>query len=50
VLTDGDIYDAEKKETKDQFHKIANKASFCLIGYTHRPVHAPGFKSVFIKL
>jgi predicted metal-dependent peptidase len=50
MLTDGYIYDAEKKETKDQFHKIANKASFCLIGYTHKPVHTPSFKSVFIKL
>jgi hypothetical protein len=50
LLTDGDIYDAEHKETKEWFQKVANKASTSIIGYTHKPLQAPIFHSVFIKM
>jgi predicted metal-dependent peptidase len=49
LLTDGDIYDAEQKETQEWFSKVAGKASTALIGYTYKPINAPGFQSVFIK-
>ena len=49
VLTDGDIYDAEQKETQEWFQRVAGKASTALIGYTHTPIHAPHFQSIFIN-
>jgi predicted metal-dependent peptidase len=49
VLTDGDIYDAEQKETKTWFQRVAGKASTAIIGYTHTPIHAPHFQSIFIN-
>jgi len=48
LLTDGDIYDAEQKETQEWFSKVAGKASTALIGYTHQPIHVPNFQSIFI--
>ena len=43
MLTDGEIFDAEKSETQEWFRKVSAKAGFAMIGYTHKPVAAPGF-------
>ena len=43
VLTDGEIFDAEEGETQNLFRKISAKAGFAMLGYTHKPVEAPGF-------
>jgi predicted metal-dependent peptidase len=48
VLTDGDISDAEKDETKQLFRKVSAKAGFAMLGYTHKPVDAPGFATARI--
>jgi predicted metal-dependent peptidase len=50
MLTDGDIFDAEQKETQQYFAKVANKAGFSLIGYTQTPLKAPGFNNAHINL
>ncbi len=49
MLSDGDIFDADKSETQDWFKKVAAKAGFAMIGYTHKPVEAPGFSSAPIQ-
>jgi predicted metal-dependent peptidase len=43
VLTDGDIHDAHSDEVQERFRKVAAKAGFALVGYTHTPITAPGF-------
>ena len=48
MLTDGDIFDAEKSETQEWFRKVSSKAGFAMIGYTHKPVLAPGFTTAHI--
>ncbi|MGD6805810.1 MAG: hypothetical protein ACQCN4_02500 [Candidatus Bathyarchaeia archaeon] len=50
MLTDGDIFDTEKEETQGWFRRVADKAGFALIGYTHKPVEVPGFTKAFIEL
>jgi hypothetical protein len=50
MLTDGDIFDVEKSETKQWFAKVAAKAGFALIGYTQTPIQAPGFNNAHITL
>ncbi|MCL1970106.1 MAG: hypothetical protein FWF66_01390 [Candidatus Bathyarchaeota archaeon] len=50
MLTDGDIFDTEKKETQHLFAKVASKAGFSLIGYTKTPLQVPGFNNVHINL
>jgi predicted metal-dependent peptidase len=50
VLTDGDIFDADKSETQEWFRRVSAKAGFALIGYTVRPVTAPGFATSHINL
>jgi hypothetical protein len=50
VLTDGDIFDAEQGETQNLFRRVAAKAGFAMIGYTHTPVDAPGFASTRVTL
>ena len=49
MLTDGDIFDAEKSETQEWFRKVSSKAGFAMIGYTHKPVIAPGFTTAHIN-
>lgn len=49
MLTDGDIFDAEKSETQEWFRKVSSKAGFAMIGYTHKPVVAPGFTTAHIN-
>ena len=49
VLTDGDIFDAEKSETLEWFRRVSAKAGFAMIGYTHKPVIAPGFTTAHIN-
>jgi len=49
MLSDGDIFDADKSETQDWFKKVAAKAGFAMIGYTHKPVEAPGFSSAPVQ-
>ncbi len=49
VLTDGEIFDAEEGETQSLFRKISAKAGFAMLGYTHKPVEAPGFTKARIK-
>ena len=48
VLTDGDIRDAEEEKTKSLFRKVSAKAGFAMLGYTHKPVEAPGFATARI--
>jgi len=48
MLTDGDIFDAEKSETQEWFRRVSSKAGFAMIGYTHKPVIAPGFTTTHI--
>lgn len=48
VLTDGDIFDADEEETRSLFRKVAAKAGFAMLGYTHKPVDAPGFSQTRI--
>ena len=48
MLTDGDIFDAEKSETQEWFRRVSSKAGFAMIGYTHKPVVAPGFITAHI--
>jgi len=48
MLTDGDIFDAEKNETQEWFRRVSSKAGFAMIGYTHKPVVAPGFAATHI--
>jgi predicted metal-dependent peptidase len=48
ALTDGHVFDAEKGETRGWFRRVARKAGFAMVGYTCKPVEAPGFASVFI--
>jgi len=50
LLTDGDVFDADKSETQQWFKKVAGKAGFALIGYTHKPLQASGFNKVYITL
>jgi len=50
LLTDGDIFDANNPETQQWFKKVANKAGFALIGYTHKPLQAPNFNKAHITL
>lgn len=51
ALTDGHVFDAEKGETQGWFRRVARKAGgFAMIGYTCKPVEAPGFASVFMDL
>ncbi len=50
MLTDGDIYDTETEGTQQWFRRVADKAGFAMIGYTHKPVEAPGFNKAFIEL
>ncbi|MEM2188880.1 MAG: hypothetical protein QXT16_08125 [Candidatus Caldarchaeum sp.] len=50
ILTDGDIFDEKKEETKRLFKKLASMASFTMLGYTRKPVYAPGFTNVRIDL
>lgn len=49
MLSDGDVFDAEKSETKEWFRKVAAKSSFAMIGYTHKPLEAPGFATASIN-
>ena len=49
ILTDGDIFDAEKSETLEWFRRVSAKAAFAMVGYTHRPVTAPGFTTAHIS-
>jgi predicted metal-dependent peptidase len=48
VLTDGEIADEKNDETKDLFARVAAKAGFAMVGYTHKPVDAPGFAVSYI--
>lgn len=48
LLSDGEIFDAQRSETQDWFRKVAAKAGFAMIGYTHKPVEAPGFATALI--
>lgn len=48
LLSDGDLYDASKTETQEWFRRVAAKAGFAMIGYTHKPVEAPGFATALI--
>lgn len=50
MLSDGDIFDADKTETQEWFRKVAAKAGFAMIGYTHKPVQAPGFATAPIQM
>lgn len=50
VLTDGDISDEENDETKELSRKVSAKAGFAMIGYTHKPVNAPGFSTARLEL
>lgn len=50
VLTDGDIFDVEQEETKALFRKVSAKAGFAMVGYTHKPVEAPGFTATRLEL
>jgi predicted metal-dependent peptidase len=50
MLTDGDIFDAQQKETQQYFAKVASKACFSLIGYTRTPIQAPGFNNALINI
>jgi len=49
MLTDGDIFDVEKSETQEWFRRVSSKAGFAMIGYTHKPVVAPGFTTAHIN-
>ncbi|RLI40339.1 hypothetical protein DRO64_09185, partial [Candidatus Bathyarchaeota archaeon] len=49
MLTDGDIFDAEKSKTQEWFRRVSSKAGFAMIGYTHKPVIAPGFTTAHIN-
>lgn len=49
MLSDGDIFDVDKTETQEWFRKVAAKAGFAMIGYTHKPVQAPGFATAPIQ-
>jgi len=49
ILTDGDIFDADKSETQERFRRVSAKAAFAMVGYTHRPVTAPGFTTAHIN-
>jgi len=49
MLSDGDIFDADKLETQEWFRKVAAKSSFAMIGYTHKPVEAPGFATALVQ-
>ena len=48
VLTDGEITDEVNSETKGLFARAAAKAGFAMVGYTHKPVDAPGFALSYI--
>lgn len=50
VLTDGDIFDANSDETRRLFREVAAKAGFAMLGYTRKPVDAPGFSQTYIDL
>ena len=50
MLTDGEIYDAEKDETQEWFRKVSAKAGFAMIGYTYKPLTAPGFTTTHVNL
>jgi predicted metal-dependent peptidase len=49
LLSDGEIFDAGKAETQDWFRRVAAKAGFAMIGYTHKPVEAPGFATALVN-
>ena len=49
MLSDGDIFDADKSETQEWFKRVAAKAGFAMIGYTHKPVEAPGFSKALVQ-
>jgi len=49
VLTDGDIFDDGQPETKELFQKVSAKAGFAMVGYTHKPLEAPGFAAARIE-
>jgi Mg-chelatase subunit ChlD len=48
ILSDGDIYDLEKDETKELFSNIAKRSSVSVFVSTHREVNIPGWR--FIRL
>jgi predicted metal-dependent peptidase len=48
MLSDGDIADENNTETQEWFRKVSAKAGFSMIGYTHKPVTAPGFATANI--
>jgi len=49
LLSDGEISDAEKAEAQEWFRKVSAKAGFAMVGYTVRPVTAPGFATSHIN-
>ena len=49
MLSDGDLYDSGKTETQEWFRRVAAKAGFAMIGYTHKPVEAPGFATALVQ-
>jgi len=49
ILTDGDIFDVDKSETQEWSRRVSAKAAFAMVGYTHRPVTAPGFTTSHIN-
>ncbi|HDH45406.1 MAG TPA: hypothetical protein ENG66_08530 [Thermococcus sp.] len=50
ILSDGDIADIEKERTRLLLKRVAIKAGCALFGYTHTPVNAPGFETIFVKI
>jgi predicted metal-dependent peptidase len=50
ILTDGDIADKSRDEIQSWFAKVARKAGFAVIGYTHTPVEAKGWQNRFLEL
>jgi len=49
VLTDGEIFDIEKEETQKWLKLVSTKAGFAMVGYTTKPVTAPGFLTANIR-
>ena len=50
MLTDGEIFDIDKDETKQWLRRISSRAGFAMIGYTAKPITAPGFLTANIRL
>lgn len=50
MLTDGDIFDIEKEETRKWLGMVSSRAGFAMVGYTTKPVDAPGFLTANIRV